>query len=269
MNSFHKIIKTVLAYATLCAIICLLGTAVSCKSNKSAQNFVPAKQHMSRTSYRAVPQGYADSTATDIEKRLVDEARSWLGVPYRYGGTTRDGADCSGFLCAVYDNAAGIQLPRNTRSQREHCSGIEPDSLRLGDILFFTSKASEGKVAHVGLYSGNGHMIHASSSRGVVEDDLSLNYYVTHFTGAGRVPALMATNKPSKAVCATDMPTYADSSAVNIEKQQAADSKNASLPPVSATDVTIKTPKIESKPDTFEISPDDEVRRAFAGSKKL
>lgn len=121
---------------------------------------------------------------------LVDEARSWLGTPYLYGGKTKDGADCSGFVMQVYKNAAGINIPRNSRAQNEYCANLKKQDLAIGDLVFFSSKNSDGKVAHVGMFIGDGKIIHASSSRGVVESSLEQNYYVTYFYGCGRIPEI-------------------------------------------------------------------------------
>lgn len=129
---------------------------------------------------------------------LVREARKWRGVPYKYGGHSRSGADCSGFLMEVFKEAVGIKLPRSSRDQKEYCRPVRRDEMIVGDLVFFTSKNSKGKIAHVGMYIGDNRMIHASSSRGVVEDDLSLRYYVEHFNGAGRVPGLDRSHSTSR-----------------------------------------------------------------------
>lgn len=129
---------------------------------------------------------------------LVREARKWRGVPYKYGGHSRSGADCSGFLMEVFKEAVGIKLPRSSRDQKEYCRPVRRDEMIVGDLVFFTGKNSKGKIAHVGMYIGDNKMIHASSSRGVVEDDLSLRYYVEHFNGVGRVPGLDRSHSTSR-----------------------------------------------------------------------
>lgn len=152
-----------------------------------------------------------------VAQALVREARSWRGVPYVYGGHSRKGADCSGFLMEVYKAAAGIKLPRSSRDQKDFCKPISRDKMAVGDILFFTSKNSRGKIAHVGMYVGNNRMIHASSSRGVVEDDLSLRYYVEHFSGVGRVPGIDHAHAASKAD--TDSPPPAEKPKTSKKKK--------------------------------------------------
>lgn len=126
----------------------------------------------------------------DVAAALVTEAKGWLGVPYLWGGNDTTGVDCSGFLVAVYRDAAGIKLPRTTKLQQQHCLGVDNEERSVGDILFFSSKRSDGKVAHVGMYIGDNKMIHSSSSRGVVIDDLSMRYYQEHYLGVGRPPLL-------------------------------------------------------------------------------
>lgn len=161
------------------AAVALCATVVtSCHSSKNSSANQPNKTVV-------LP---ADATQAE---RLIAEARSWTGVPYKHGGTDRNGTDCSGFLQQVYLNALNIRLPRSTDKQRMHCSPVARKDIAPGDIVFFSSHRSEGKVAHVGMYTGNGRMIHASSSRGVVEDDMQLKYYVTHYVGAGRPPELV------------------------------------------------------------------------------
>lgn len=130
-------------------------------------------------------------------KALVSEARKWLGTPYVYGGHSRKGTDCSGFLMEVFRECAGISLPRSSRDQHAYCHPIDREYLAVGDLVFFSSRRSGGRVSHVGMYIGEGRMIHASSSRGVVEDDLTSQYFVTYYQGAGRIPQLAEANPVS------------------------------------------------------------------------
>ena len=119
--------------------------------------------------------------------RLYAELKTWLGVPYRYGGTTREGTDCSGLTMRVYKAVYGIDINRNSAKQFEkNCKSIPRSKLREGDLVFFiTGRAS--KISHVGIYLKDGKFVHASSSRGVIVSDLSQNYYDKHFHCAGRV----------------------------------------------------------------------------------
>jgi cell wall-associated NlpC family hydrolase len=115
---------------------------------------------------------------------LDKSARSYLGVPYVWGGETRQGIDCSAFTRNSYrENEVG--LPRVSRQQWE--TGKVVTDLREGDLVFFNTRGVG--VSHVGMYiskEGN-RFIHASSSRGVVIDDLGKNYYKQRYLGARRV----------------------------------------------------------------------------------
>lgn len=119
---------------------------------------------------------------------VVEESRKWLGVKYRYGGKERSGTDCSGMVMRVYEHAAGIKLPRDSRSQCDFCRKIDRRELAPADLVFFASKAGGSRVSHVGVYIGQGKFIHASSSKGVITSSLDEQYYVRHFFAAGRVP---------------------------------------------------------------------------------
>lgn len=124
-----------------------------------------------------------------IRTRIVEEARSWVGTPYRYGGESRKGTDCSGMVMNVYRDVAGIKLPRNSAKQGEYCRRIKRSELLVGDLVFFTSRRGKG-INHVGIYVGNGCFVHASTSRGVIVSDLDQDYYTRTYHSAGRVPGL-------------------------------------------------------------------------------
>ena len=178
--------------AGVCLATLLLAVA-SCGSSRQTSRGKHDTGRPSGSTSRPAKRPTPDAPSGQLARALVDEARTWLGVPYVMGGADRNGADCSGFLVSVYRDVADIKLPRTTSQQREHCIPIDKDQLAAGDILFFSSKRSGGKVAHVAMYIGNGRMIHASSSRGVVEDDIALKYYIDHYLGSGRIPALAQT----------------------------------------------------------------------------
>ncbi|ENK1242203.1 C40 family peptidase [Clostridium sporogenes] len=101
----------------------------------------------------------AAATGQDI----VNYAKQFQGVPYVGGGETTSGFDCSGFVQYVYKNAAGISLPRTTYDQINVGTPVSQSNLQPGDLIF-----PESNIGHVGIYVGNGQMIHASLSRGKV-----------------------------------------------------------------------------------------------------
>lgn len=131
-----------------------------------------------------VKRDYSRELAGPMGRDLVDEARTWLGTPYRYGGQDRRGTDCSGMVMEVYRSVCAVKIPRSTREQMSYCTEVARNKTRIGDLVFF---GSGGGVSHVGLYIGKGEMIHASSSRGVMVSDIDGGYWGARYMGAGRV----------------------------------------------------------------------------------
>ena len=121
-------------------------------------------------------------------KKLYKELKRWLGTPYAHAGhTCGEGTDCSGMVMEVYRDVYDIAMHRNSAKMLENnCRIIDLDDLREGDLVFFCT-SGDGRVSHVGIYLKDYKFVHASSSRGVVVDDLRQNYWATHFHAAGRV----------------------------------------------------------------------------------
>ena len=121
--------------------------------------------------------------ATGLRAALVDTARTYLGVPYLFGGTTDRGFDCSGLTGAVYQ-LNGLRLPRHSAAQFEAGTPVDLDRARPGDLVFFATKVP-GRVSHVGVYLGQGAFLHAPSpGQRIREDRLSARYYQQAFLGA-------------------------------------------------------------------------------------
>jgi cell wall-associated NlpC family hydrolase len=117
--------------------------------------------------------------------RAAEVALSQVGRPYRYGGNSPRGFDCSGLVQYSFAHA-GVRLPRSTDDQRRTGYSVAPDRIRRGDLLFFNQ---EGKRAsHVGIYLGNGEFVHApSNGKQVHTAPFADPYWRKHFAGARRV----------------------------------------------------------------------------------
>jgi len=111
----------------------------------------------------------------------------WYGTRYRYGGTSRDGIDCSGFTSRLVKDVYGISLPRTAREQFRATTMIANSDMREGDLVFFNTR---GGVSHVGIYVGNQYFVHSSTSSGVTISNLRDDYYSKRFLGAGRFNVL-------------------------------------------------------------------------------
>ncbi len=127
----------------------------------------------------------------DTATSVVEAARKFIGTPYKYGGTTRTGMDCSGLLLNSF-RAIDVNLPRSSEDQSKTGHEVSIKDLQPGDLLFFATGKKKKKVTHVGLVTDvlgkeNIKFIHASSALGVVETNLYSEYYQKRFITARRI----------------------------------------------------------------------------------
>jgi len=122
--------------------------------------------------------------------KVVAASRGYLGTPYRYGGISKSGIDCSGLILQSY-KTINLDLPRSSADQSETGKKVKIQQLRPGDLLFFAMGKRRRKITHVGMVTNVTKdkimFIHASTSAGVVERDLRQEYYMKHFRGARRI----------------------------------------------------------------------------------
>lgn len=119
--------------------------------------------------------------------KLYLEAADWIGAPYRGGGDSKKGTDCSGLVYQIYKKVYRIQVPRNSEELKDKSYKVAKRNLKEGDLVFFSSSRSRKKVAHVGIYLKNGRFIHSSTSRGVIVSRLGEDYYSRHWISGGRM----------------------------------------------------------------------------------
>jgi murein DD-endopeptidase len=126
------------------------------------------------------------SAATPPE-RAAAQALKMVGAPYRYGGASPQGFDCSGLVQWSYRHA-GIALPHNTEQQRRLGQRVRLAELRRGDLIFFDQRGK--KNSHVAIYIGHGEIVHApSSGKSVRRDRLYSAYWKKHVSEARRISA--------------------------------------------------------------------------------
>ena len=120
---------------------------------------------------------------------ILTEAETYIGTPYKYGGTTRNGIDCSAFVLSVFGAAAGLSLPRVAASQSQEGESVAKEDLQRGDLIFF----SHGRrISHVGIVEnvteeGEVMFIHAATSKGVMISSLNDSYWGPKYRSAKRV----------------------------------------------------------------------------------
>ncbi|MBN8689776.1 MAG: C40 family peptidase [Armatimonadetes bacterium] len=152
--------------------------------NTDKQVTALAKPAPAATKPATKPAVASKSTPTASGNALINTAYTCLGIRYVYGGTSRSGFDCSGFVGWVY-RQHGINLPRTAAQMWGVGRSISRSELRSGDLLFFRTRGS--RISHVGMYIGNNRFIHASSGGGRIRvNDLS-GYYAQRYAGARRI----------------------------------------------------------------------------------
>jgi cell wall-associated NlpC family hydrolase len=122
------------------------------------------------------------------DQRLRRIVGKYIGIPYKWGGTTRSGMDCSAFTRAAFRETYGIELPR-TSKQMYQLGRFLPNrqELRPGDLVFFKDTFAGAGISHVGVYLGDGEFAHASSSKGVTITPLNNPYFTKRYAGGRRI----------------------------------------------------------------------------------
>lgn len=179
-------------YFLMMLSVSLIGSAVvSCKSSKRAVReeddiYLSSEEwrrnRLDHNEYPTIPERRGS-----LEDKMIEYAKTWLGVPYRYGGSDRSGTDCSGLTTRIYLDVADFKLPRNSAEQAAFCKEVKRSDLQPCDLVFFVSRQGGSKINHVAMYIGGNKIIHSTSSKGVIISDLDAQYWRTHFYRCGRV----------------------------------------------------------------------------------
>jgi len=176
---------------TVCFALFLL---IGCKSktdwrdnynkNKSTNSTVSKKNSDKPQNLTEISE-LLDVNEKDLKnKALYHFIIDWYGTPYKFGGITEKGVDCSGFANILYKEIYNIQLPRTSKDIANNVKRKFTKNLEEGDLVFF-SFGKSGTVNHVGVYLHNNKFVHASTSKGVIISNLSEPYYGDYLIKCG------------------------------------------------------------------------------------
>ncbi|MEQ6356877.1 C40 family peptidase [Lysinibacillus sp. M3] len=150
---------------------------------------------------------HIDSAEAATQTEVTDTASKYLGIPYKYGGTTTSGFDCSGFTSQVFADL-GITLNRTSGAQYQQGTAVAKSDLQVGDLLFFNTSGKG--VSHVSIYIGDGKMIHSQTNQGVSYSNVNDPYYWgSRYIGAKRVATFDEEQQAEVKKVAIDFTVYA------------------------------------------------------------
>ncbi len=161
-------------------VVMMFSLVTGCAQKQSANNAYTQEQETFNASLSV-------DNIIAREESFFSIYNQWQGVPYRLGGNTMDGIDCSAFVQIAYRDAWQLPLPRTTKSQSKVGENVKYDAAKYGDLVFFkTTKTTN----HVGVYLGNLRFMHASTSQGVIISRLDNPYWASKFWQFRRVDSL-------------------------------------------------------------------------------
>lgn len=156
--------------------LCLVSQAQTTNKKNTSDPDNLAKEYFSQI------MGVAVSATTNT--KLYQFVYDWLGTPYRLGGDSKRGIDCSKFSLALYENVFNTTIGYNSRNQYANVTPINKKELQAGDLVFF--KIRSRSITHVGVYLGDDKFAHASSSKGVMVSNLKEPYWARYYYNGGR-----------------------------------------------------------------------------------
>jgi cell wall-associated NlpC family hydrolase len=162
-------------------------TDIETMPNEERSSLQPTDLWLAKDAW--LKQRTAEEQPNELTLKILDSAYSYLGTPYRYGGSTPEAFDCSGFVRHVFGEN-GIALSRSSREQAREGMPISLSDLKPGDLIFFDMhRRNRYRINHVGLYIGGGHFIHAASlrSRHIKIEKLESNFFQSRIVKARRI----------------------------------------------------------------------------------
>lgn len=157
-------------------LLVILSTITACSS---VQHSTTAQVHVTKTASAVNLQNNSAVKAT-----LLKQYEEWYKTPYKMGGLSKRGIDCSGFAYITFRSKLGYTIPRTTESQAQTGREVARNTLQVGDLVFFKTSLFYN---HVGIYLGDSRFLHASSSKGVMISNLNEQYWKECYWTARRI----------------------------------------------------------------------------------
>lgn len=174
---------------TLIAMLVISSVFTSCKSHRHTASKNAKSNEKNKESHSPIQIKYAGILGVSpnqiTNESLYKFIDHWYGTPYKYGGLSTSGVDCSGFVNSLYNQVYYKPIPRTTKEIADKSKSVSKNSMEEGDIVIFDIEGK--KHSHVGVYLQNGHFVHASSSKGVIISNLNNPYFVKAFNRAGKL----------------------------------------------------------------------------------
>ncbi len=183
-SAYYTFFKKILYTAIIGFFIVSCGSSKNVSSSKTSAINI-SKSENSRNLYSSF-----DGKISKSIENLLNNAEKYLGVPYRLGGNTKQGLDCSGLALVVFQDYK-IKLPRQSSEQANFGKNIDTKEIKPGDLLFFATSGGN-RVSHVGIVhsiekDGEIKFIHSSTSKGVIISSLNEKYWNKTYLHAQRV----------------------------------------------------------------------------------
>ena len=169
-------------------MVCLLSFALcsGCASNSEKSINKKNEQYKinNQNNFIKNKNNVADINNNLISKKIYNEFAKWKGTPYKFGGTSKKGIDCSSFVQNVYGNGLNYSIPRSTYEQLKIGQKVSINNLKPGDLIFFQTSKNQ---RHVGVYINSDKFAHASSSKGVMISSINNSYWKSKYRESRRI----------------------------------------------------------------------------------
>jgi len=152
-------------------------TLSGCTANPTKSNNLPP-DYANKLSQKLKYKPKITSSPRSIKQKLLSQYKNWKGTPYLYGGLSKQGIDCSGFVQTTFKAQFSKQLPRTTEQQAKLGTSVSKSKIRAGDLVFFKTGY---KKSHVGIALDSSEFMHASTSKGVIISKLNNPYWQKNY----------------------------------------------------------------------------------------